>query len=259
MTGETGTGGQGQDLSVEHRCEGTIGVVVAGGVLDAASVPRLRDALLRSAAAMPDAVVADLDGLRPERPRLLSVLAEVRRQLARWPGIPLLLACSREPLFGCLRSKAGARSVPTHPSVAAAVAAVGERPARRRTSLDLPGDPGSSRRARRWLGEVCAGWGLPDLPDAVLVTSELVENMVTHAGTGGVLRVELRDALLSIAVSDADPRPPSLVTADTTAAGGRGIAVVDALSRAWGHHPRAGGGKVVWAVVPATEEPDSLP
>jgi hypothetical protein len=85
--------------------------------------------------------------------------------------------------------------------------------------------------------------------DAVLIASELTDNMVYHARSEGWLRLALRNDKLTIAVADADPRPPRLRVPGLRAAGGRGLVLVDKLSRSWGTAPRLPEGKVVWAVL----------
>jgi hypothetical protein len=54
-----------------------------------------------------------------------------------------------------------------------------------------------------------------------------------------------------IEVFDHDPNPPILVDADTDAEGGRGLLLVEALSKEWGHFFPPAGGKIVYAVVSA--------
>ncbi len=54
---------------------------------------------------------------------------------------------------------------------------------------------------------------------------------------------------LTISVADADPRLPQLRVPGLRAAGGRGLVLVDKLSRTWGTASRPGSGKVVWAVL----------
>ena len=49
------------------------------------------------------------------------------------------------------------------------------------------------------------------------------------------------------AVTDGDLIPVA-VQADELAESGRGLQVVSVLSDAWGWNPRAGGGKLVWAL-----------
>lgn len=92
-------------------------------------------------------------------------------------------------------------------------------------------------------------WGLHELVDtAQLCVSELVSNIVTHVGIGtpGSLVVSMNGTCLRIEVHDPDTRAlPTLVAAEVDAEGGRGMALVDALTDRWGvqlHEDR----KVTW-------------
>jgi anti-sigma regulatory factor (Ser/Thr protein kinase) len=243
----------GAPLSFRRRMQAGSAVVTPVGTLDVSTYALLRDSLLKSATDLPVAVVVDLDELEFTRTSVLSVFPTVALRLADWPGIPLLLAGDRSTATAVLAS-AVPRFVAVFRTVADAVAAVDAPPPHRRASLELTGAPSDPRRARVWLTDLGTAWGLEVggelLDDAVLVASELVENAVRHAPGAGRLRVELRASRLSIAVVDGSPHPPVLVPAQAaTLRGGRGVAVVDALARAWGHGPHPGGGKVVWAVL----------
>jgi hypothetical protein len=240
-----------RNLTIEQDDRAGSIVVRPVGRLSVATYPQMRDALLKAAVEWPEAVVVDLAGLAVDRISTLSVFPTVWLRLADWPGIPLLLAAGSGPLAATLQASAVPRFVPVHHDVDAAIGAVGRPPQRRRATLDLPGTPESSARARRWLGQLCADWGLGALPAAAAVATELVENMIHHSGTGGTLRVELRGTNLSLAVTDGTTRPPSLAARGDFDAG-CGLVVVDTMARKWGHSPRVGG-KVVWAVVDAQQ------
>ena len=84
---------------------------------------------------------------------------------------------------------------------------------------------------------------------ASLVATELVTNAVIHADRGPTqLLVSVGDARLRIEVSDGDSnRLPRRMHREVTAEGGRGLALVDSLSAAWGtRRPHIGQGKTVW-------------
>jgi anti-sigma regulatory factor (Ser/Thr protein kinase) len=92
-------------------------------------------------------------------------------------------------------------------------------------------------------------WGLPDLVDvAQLCVTELVTNVVTHVGPGTptTLAVSMNGAYLRLEVTDPDTRAlPTLVAATDEAEGGRGMALVDAVTDRWGVILR-GDSKVTW-------------
>ncbi|WP_077801019.1 ATP-binding protein [Streptomyces sp. JHA26] len=93
---------------------------------------------------------------------------------------------------------------------------------------------GLRRSVRQYLG----AWGLRDLVDeAQLCVSELVANVITHvgAGTPTMLAVRLNGTSLRIEVHDPDTRAlPTLMAADPESEGGRGMALVGAVTDRWG-------------------------
>ncbi|MFF4344295.1 ATP-binding protein [Kitasatospora sp. NPDC001540] len=120
----------------------------------------------------------------------------------------------------------------------------------------LPYEPASVGTARRLVRDHLTRWGLADLVDtAVLVVSELVTNAVK---TGCRRRLELEVELVAgvavrVVVRDGCRTMPVLVDdgADSSAEGGRGLALVDHLSdHRWGVVPESAG-KRVWAIVGA--------
>ena len=90
--------------------------------------------------------------------------------------------------------------------------------------------------------------GLPHLIDVVcLAVSELATNAVVHAQTPFTLTVLSADGSLVVELRDASPAPPLAGVHDVLAEGGRGLLLVQALSREWGTRADADGAKVVWA------------
>jgi anti-sigma regulatory factor (Ser/Thr protein kinase) len=81
------------------------------------------------------------------------------------------------------------------------------------------------------------------------VATELVTNAVIHADGGPMqLLLSVGGDRLRIQVSDGDSsRLPRRMHREVMADGGRGLALVDSLSAAWGtRRPRIGQGKTVW-------------
>lgn len=139
--------------------------------------------------------------------------------------------------------------VPTCRSVAQALEALEDAPSRRRL-LPLSCERDCGRLARRVVEQTCHEWGVPQIAgDAMLVASELTENAIEHARSAWLLRLELRRGRFTIAVTDADPRPPRLRLPHERREGGRGLVLVAELSRVWGYALRGQHGKVVWAVL----------
>jgi len=223
-------------------------VVVPSGRLDVYTYPQLRDVLLKSAAEAPAALVIDLFDLSVDRISTLSLFPTVWMRTTVWPGVPLLLAGAGAELALMLARSAVPRFLPCHPTVVGALNAIGAPPPRRRAEIELPPTVGSSRVARAWVAEQLQRFGVSGCEAAILVATELVENSVQHAGTPLRLRLELHCAGLSVAVADGDPTRP-VISRHGTVGTRFGMALVEVFARAWGHSPRAAGGKVVWAVL----------
>jgi len=95
--------------------------------------------------------------------------------------------------------------------------------------------------------------------DVSLVVSELFSNALRHAGPlpGAQIRVSWRigAACVEVEVSDGGgPTNPELGHPTQSATGGRGLRIVEKLSRAWGTSAGADG-TTVWAEVPVQRVP----
>lgn len=115
-------------------------------------------------------------------------------------------------------------------------------------SADLRPTGRSVVTARRMVTELLTAWAAPhDRGDVELLVSELVANVVDHAGGESLLTLEvsLADTWLRIAVVDGSAIRPVVRELDHTAPRGRGLQIVEAIADRWGadeHH----GGKRVW-------------
>jgi anti-sigma regulatory factor (Ser/Thr protein kinase) len=115
--------------------------------------------------------------------------------------------------------------------------------------LDLPVGASSVALARRAAADALDAWELDDLVDDILLlTSELVTNVVLHAGTPSVLVVRPRPRGIRLEVHDGERSLPVVKDYGATATTGRGLALVATLSDHWGAD-RTETGKVVWAEV----------
>lgn len=125
----------------------------------------------------------------------------------------------------------------------------------RRVSAQFEADPASARAARALVSRACEAWDLACVVgDAELVVTELVENAVRHAGTGGTIVIEQVPGGLKSSVYDGSPNPPRLKQPGQTTIGGRGLLLIERLCRNWGFE-RVGAGKVVWAMLPIPPGP----
>jgi DNA-binding NarL/FixJ family response regulator len=114
----------------------------------------------------------------------------------------------------------------------------------------LPAEPLSASQAR----EAVTNALISDVSDTsldtlVLLTSELVTNVVTHARSDCHLGVELFPDIVRVSVTDESGTPLQIRRADTESESGRGLALVEMLSSNWGVVNRRWG-KTVWFEVP---------
>jgi anti-sigma regulatory factor (Ser/Thr protein kinase) len=207
--------------------------------------------LLKQLADQPAAVIVVLQDLVLAKAYTLSVFTSVARQTSDWTGVPLILVTGRNHDRQLqLHSGMAARFIPVFTDLASALASVNGPPARQLTRLRLAPQPSSAAVARRYVAATCELWRCEEIADnAVAIVSELAANAVLHARTDAVLRLELRRQLLTVAVSDGDPTVPVLQPLSDALVSGRGLGIVKALSTAWGCHPTATGGKIVWATI----------
>lgn len=126
-------------------------------------------------------------------------------------------------------------------------------------SIQLPDDRRASAQARRFVGATLGGWGIDDevSRDCELLASELVTNAVLHARSPSRLRVERRGAVIWVAVHDASPLPPRLRDYGHDAVTGRGLLLVDRLSRRWGVEHDAQGKHVWFEIAASADERES--
>jgi anti-sigma regulatory factor (Ser/Thr protein kinase) len=103
------------------------------------------------------------------------------------------------------------------------------------------------RGARRWVRAQLESWNLDEekIATAVMCVSELVTNVVEHAGTPARLTLELADQLLVTVEDTGTWSAPRIEREDHSALQGRGLALVSAITDAMGH-ARGAGGSTVW-------------
>jgi anti-sigma regulatory factor (Ser/Thr protein kinase) len=120
---------------------------------------------------------------------------------------------------------------------------------RRVVHFELPASPASVRFARRMTTSWLALWGLEGA-DAELVVSELATNAVRHVGLPLAIWLAESAEGVKVEVLDQSEKPANLVAKDLTLdeEGGRGLALVEALSQKWGER-RTAAGNCVWAIL----------
>ena len=106
---------------------------------------------------------------------------------------------------------------------------------------------------RRFVRMVMGGWAVDDFVPC-LIASELVTNALRYASGEGdevIFRIgRARDGAVWVEVQDSDCMMPRVQSADLNGESGRGLFVVEELTRCWGARPLAeGAGKVVFAIL----------
>jgi anti-sigma regulatory factor (Ser/Thr protein kinase) len=125
------------------------------------------------------------------------------------------------------------------------------------TRLPLAALPTAPSVARGHVRAIAIEWGLPELADtAELLISELVTNAVQASqrlNTTGTPVMHLwvtsdGATTLVLHVWDASPQMPAVQDVAADDDHGRGLFLVETLSKDWGSYHKAGG-KVVWAMI----------
>ncbi|MEU7649552.1 MULTISPECIES: ATP-binding protein [Streptomyces] len=117
----------------------------------------------------------------------------------------------------------------------------------------MPCKPASARRARLLVSTALHAWGIGELAEVgVLIVAELVNNAIDHTRCRVVRVLVTRpaDGVVRIGVADKCKDVPERGDPDDDSEEGRGLFLVEALSRRWGYD-RKRWGKVVWAELEA--------
>ncbi|WP_326555360.1 ATP-binding protein [Micromonospora sp. NBC_01813] len=234
------------------ECDPTDPVIRLLGVLDRRNVAEVRDALLRCLADRAAPVAVDVSALRDVEPTALLRLAEAAAEVADWPAGGFV-CCAPAP--GTERRWA-ATGVTVLPDRRLATALLAGAPSATALGLDLEPVAGAARAARELLAQASLRWNIPQLIEpAALALTEMVNNVVLHAGTAMSVRVGFRDGCLRLSVRDGSAaRPAPARPVPPTALGGRGMLLVGSVVRRWGCSP-LGDGKLVWAVLEPADHP----
>jgi anti-sigma regulatory factor (Ser/Thr protein kinase) len=133
-----------------------------------------------------------------------------------------------------------------------------------RTHLELAALPTAVPCARLHVRSIAREWGLADQADvSELVVSELVTNAVQASdrltaradlAIVPVVRISVSSdgESLMLRVWDASPDMPVRKDPSLDQDGGRGLMLVDTLSKEWGTYQKANG-KVVWAMITSAD------
>ncbi|USX54806.1 ATP-binding protein [Lentzea sp. HUAS12] len=122
--------------------------------------------------------------------------------------------------------------------------------------VDMPVRPGMSMSSlRRDVTKALGELGEDHLYDVQLVVTELVSNVLDHtpSSTGHLRILHGQDpCAVIVEVDDESATEPVYGRSRLGENRGRGIVVVDNISRQWGSRPRGAEGKTVYAVVDCT-------
>ena len=126
--------------------------------------------------------------------------------------------------------------------------------------IHLPAGTMAVPAARRFASETLRSWHVAEraMETVELVVSELVGNAVEHGGGAAELRLSLLERSIRVDIVDTSPELPVLCSPEPVEDRHRGLLIVGALSTRWGTD-LVGGGKSVWAELPATVAPATLP
>lgn len=228
-------------------------VLCLSGVLTMHTYRQVRDVIIKAALDEPDAVIVDVTRLSVPTQSAWAVFTSARWHVSTWPDVPILLAHDEAATRQVIARNGIARYVPVYSSTIAAIAALrteGVSAVRNRARTQLDATWSTAARARTLVGESLAGGAHTRLiASALVVVTVFVENVLEHTDSAPAVVVEFTDSTVTIAVEDAnlaaaclheDPRKGANLVS--------GLAIVAALSRAWGSTPTSNG-KTVWAVL----------
>jgi anti-anti-sigma factor len=238
-------------LAISSRTEESAVVLSADGVLDGNNSAELRDAITKVSVDAPPAIVVDVNALEVPDEATWSVFVSVRWQLDSRPDIPIVLVSGNRAAREAITRSGAARFMPVYPTEKGAMKAVARLGRRKllHEQIKLPANLTSLRESRRLVREWLTNWSKPGLiPVGLVVVNVFIENVLEHTGSEPVVRVECDGQTATIAVSDASNAPAVRLASPPKGIDVSGLAIVDALSRAWGSTPTSSG-KTVWAII----------
>lgn len=238
-------------LAVASRTDESIVVLTVEGVLDSGSSAALREIIMRATVDEPSAVVVNVSGLQVPAKSTWSSVLGVRWQVQTRPDVPILLVCADRATRETINHSEVTRFMPVYATEKAAMKAVGRLTRRsvQQADAELPANLTSLRESRRLVREWLTAWSQSALiPVALVVVNVFVENVLEHTASVPLMRVETDGASATIAVSDGSSTPAVRLAPPQEGIDVSGLAIVDALSRAWGSTPTSTG-KTVWAVI----------
>ena len=237
-------------LAIAARTDQSVVVLVADGVLDAASSAALRDSIMKATLDEPTAVIVNVTALQVPEEAGWAAFISARWQVDTRPDVPIVLVCANRGTRETITRAGVARFMPVYPSEKGAMKAIDRLAHRsvRHAHTQLPANLTSLRESRKLVREWLTTWSKPGLiPVALVVVNVFVENVLEHTGSDPLVRIENDGPTATIAVSDGSSAPAVRVASPPKGIDVSGLAIVDALSRAWGTPTSSG--KTVWAII----------
>jgi len=217
-------------------------------------VAALTNHLNHALAEQPRVVVCDLRAMTLSASDAVTAFAPAMGYLSDWPGSGILVVCARGAA-----ARDGLQSMPVPPGLVVAASRMdglealeGVLPPVARASVQLVPRLTAPASARAFTARVLSDWQLTPLAGAAsLVVSELVTNAVLYAESDMELALTRSDGRVRISVRDHGPGTPvvRLHRPYLDLVEGRGLLLVEAITRGWGVFTAQPNGKTVWAVL----------
>jgi anti-anti-sigma factor len=239
-------------IRIEREIRQDIPILTMEGVLDGATYLTVRDAVIKAAIDEPRAVIVDIDRLHASSASAWTVFKSARWHVSVWPDVPIQLVCAQQAVRRAIATAGVTRYLPMHSTRKLALDAVRDQSftLRRRARTALPRSSGSIDLARGVVTDRLTTWDIREVvAAAATVATVFVENALDHTESAPVLIVESYRDTVTVAVEDGSPHLPGRrEDADRGADIISGLAIVSAVTRAWGAAPTRSG-KTVWALV----------
>jgi hypothetical protein len=234
-----------------------VAVLEVAGLLGAVA-PDLDQAIQLALAEGPRGVVCDLTAtVAGGHPDAVQALASAGRHVLDWPAIPVAVVCRDPQVRQALAADPLGGHLIVTETLFSALSAVLSTPPVSVQRLRLAAHPTAPRAAREFVTRALGDLGLSGvIPCAVLVVSELVAHSSVHAGTDIDVTLTWDRGVLRLTVGDHGPALAGQPLCDLDRRG-RGLTIVDGLSRGFGFLPAADGGKLGWAVLDAPFRPSA--
>ncbi|BBY02400.1 STAS domain-containing protein [Mycobacterium seoulense] len=226
-------------------------ILTVDGALDTTNSAALRDHILKATLDGPTAVIVNVSALKVLAESAWSTFIGAHWQIRDNPNVPVMLVCAHRGTREAITRSGVAYFMPVYSTEKAAMKALSQQSRRavRRADAQLPADLTSLRESRRLVREWLTAWSQSTLiPVALVVVNVFVENVLEHTASVPVVRIESHGATATIAVSDSSHAPAVRLPSPAKGIDVSGLAIVDALSRAWGSTSTSAG-KTVWAVI----------